>query len=99
MPRKRKSVEKALKQKGFKQVEGDHHYFIYWSQSGKKTAIKTRTSDSHNDIDDSIMSQMAKQCHLSNPEFKKLIDCPLKQPEYEKSLIEKKVIKLTENVN
>jgi hypothetical protein len=88
MPRKKSKVESALKSKGFKQTEGDHHWFVYVTIEGKKTAIKTKTSHTQKmkDISDSLLSLMAKQCHLSKDQFLNLVDCPLDQEEYEKIL-------------
>ena len=47
MPKDRKVVEAGLLKKGFRQREGDHHFFIYWSLSGKKSVAFTKTSHSH----------------------------------------------------
>ena len=44
MPLERSSVEAALTLKGFKKVEGDHTFFIYHSQAGKKSPVRTKTS-------------------------------------------------------
>jgi len=91
MPRDKAKVESSLKSKGFKKEEKDHHYFIYYTTEGKKTAIKTKTSHSKKvkDISDNILTQMAKQCHLDRPSFLELIDCTLDQNQYESYLKEK----------
>ena len=36
MPRPKSKVESGLLKKGFQESEGDHHYFIYFTQDGKK---------------------------------------------------------------
>lgn len=36
MPRAKSQVESGLSNKGFQKSEGDHHYFIYFTQDGKK---------------------------------------------------------------
>jgi hypothetical protein len=66
MPRQKTKVESALLSKGFQKSENDHHYFIYFTQNGKKTTAKTKTSHTKKmkDIPDNLLSQMAKQCHL-----------------------------------
>ena len=85
----RRDVERGLERKGFVRVEGDHHFFIYRTLQGKKSTIRTKTSHGMRQIDDSILSQMARQCRLSRTQFDKLIECPLAQEEYE-TLVEQK---------
>lgn len=94
MSRNKSKLEKSLLSKGFQKTEGDHHYFIYYTQDGKKTAIKTKTSHTKKmkEIPDNILSQMAKQCHLKKSEFLNLIDCPLSRDEYEQILQQKDII-------
>ncbi len=86
MQRPRKDVESALLNKGFKQRNSDHHYFIYFAADGRKTAVKTKTSHSPKakEIGDDLLSMMARQCHLTRPRFLDLVDCPLSREEYEK---------------
>lgn len=88
MPRPKVKVESALLAKGFCKSERDHHYFVYYTKDGKKTAIKTKTSHTKKmkEIPDNILSQMAKQCRLNNSEFKDLVDCTIGQAEYERLL-------------
>jgi hypothetical protein len=88
MPRKKIDVESALKRKGFKQTEGDHHWFVYVTFEGAKTTSKTKTSHTQKmkDISDNLLSQMARQCKLSKKDFLDLIDCPLSREAYEEIL-------------
>jgi hypothetical protein len=74
MPLERSAVAAALTFKGFKPIEGDHTFFIYYSESGKKSPVRTRTShgSGYKDISDGLVSQMAKQCKLTTKEFKDL---------------------------
>lgn len=44
-------------------------------------------------ISDNLLSQMAKQCHLTKNDFIDLIDCPLTQDKYEQILKDKDVLK------
>ena len=92
MPRKQNDVERSLKTKGFKQREGDHSYFNYYSTTGKETAIFTKTSHGAREIDDSLLGRMARQCKLSRADFDRLVDCPLDRDSYEIKLIEQKAI-------
>lgn len=87
MPRKQNDVEKSLLAKGFRAREGDHSYFNYYSRAGRKTAVFTKTSHGAREIDDNLLSRMAKQCKLSNKDFGLLIDCPLDRETYETKLI------------
>jgi len=87
MPRKQSDVEKSLQVKGFRAREGDHNYFNYYSKAGKKTAVFTKTSHGVREIDDSLLSRMAKQCKLSNKDFGLLIECPLDRDTFETKLI------------
>ena len=87
MPRKQNDVEKSLQAKGFRCREGDHNYFNYYSKAGKKTAVFTKTSHGSREIDESLLSLMARQCKLSNKDFGLLIDCPLDRDTYEAKLI------------
>jgi predicted RNA binding protein YcfA (HicA-like mRNA interferase family) len=90
MPRKQSDVERSLTAKGFVGPEkGDHNYFTYRSQAGKKTRVFTKTSHGAREIDDHLLSQMAKQCKLSNKDFGRLIDCPLNRATYESKLVER----------
>lgn len=88
MPRKKTTVETSLKKKGFEQTEGNHHFFVYVTTEGRKTAIRTKTSHTPKmkEIPDNLLSQMAKQCNLSKQEFLDLIDCPLTRDKYENIL-------------
>ncbi len=89
MPRNKQDVEQSLKRKGFMRKEGDHHYFVYHTMSGLKTAIFTKTSHTPKmrDIPDNLLGQMARQCRLSKSEFLDLVDCPLSREEYEAKVV------------
>ena len=91
MPRSKSTVESSLMKKGFQKLEKDHHYFVYVTLDGKRTTAKTKTSHTKKmkDIPDNLLSQMAKQCHLSKKEFFDLLDCPMDQNKYEKILSKK----------
>lgn len=88
MARKPNDVEKSLEKKGFQRKEGDHHYFNYYTKSGKKTRVFTKTSHGVKELDDSLLGMMSKQCKLNRHDFDRLIDCPLDRDSYERKLIE-----------
>lgn len=89
MSLERRVVEAALLAKGFRRVEGDHAFFIYYSSTGRKSPVRTKTSHGtgHRDIADVLIAQMAKQCRITNREFRDLVACPLSQQEYEAKLL------------
>ena len=85
--RERRDVEAGLERKGFERDERHHHYFIYWSLGGKKTAIRTRTShgSTHRTLGDALLSQMARQCgSIRKADFLDLVDCPLAREDFER---------------
>ena len=90
MPLERRGVEAALEAKGFVRVEGDHAFFIYYSQTGKKSPVRTKTSHGtgHKTIADAILSQMSRQCKVSAKQFRNLVLCPLSRSDYEAILVE-----------
>ncbi|GMO60917.1 MAG: hypothetical protein Ta2D_06660 [Rickettsiales bacterium] len=93
--RKAKDIIKAFNKKGFVEKEyGDHYYFVYYTVANQKTIIKTKLSrgSNHNEIGDSLLNPMAKQCFLDKKDFINLVDCPLSREEYEKKLKNKKVL-------
>ena len=83
MPRPRRSVMAALERKGFAASEGDHTYYIYHTADGRKTLAKTKVSHSGKDIADKVLGMMARQCRLTAPQFRDLVDCPLSREAYE----------------
>ena len=83
MPKPRRAVMAALERKGFAVSEGDHTYYIYHTADGRKTLAKTKVSHSGKDIADPILGMMARQCKLTAPQFRNLMDCPLSREAYE----------------
>ena len=94
MPRDKRKLEDALMHKGFERKEGDHHFFVYITQQGKKSSVRTKTSHTPKmkEIGDGLISQMAKQCHLNAKEFLCLVDCPLSREDYEKLLLAREAL-------
>lgn len=88
MPRGKRDVEAGLSGKGFRRDSRDHRVFIHYSFDGRRTAVRTKTSHgtSTRTIGDDLLSQMARQCHLSRGDFLRLIDCPMSRDEYEDKL-------------
>ena len=86
-----KQIDKALRKKGFEKKEGDHNFY-YYINNGKRTNIFTKTSHSASEINDSLISRMAKQTHLDKSQFTKLIECTLSGEKYKEILIEKNLL-------
>lgn len=82
---KRAVVESALDAKGFRRRERDHSYFVYYTEEGTKTPVRTKTSHGKGgaDIPNNLIGLMAKQCKLRVTDFRALVDCSLSQAEYE----------------
>lgn len=83
MTRKQSEVEAGLVRKGFRETDTHHRYFVYHTEAGLKSRIRTKTSHGGRDLDDWLLGQMAKQCGVSRKDFLDLVDCPLDQTAYE----------------
>ena len=94
MPLKRGDVEAALESKGFVRRESDHSHFTYCTERGVQTLVRTKTSHGRRsaDIGDRLLSRMAKQCHLSNRQFRNFVDCSLSRHGYERELVAKDIL-------
>lgn len=85
---KRAAVESALEAKGFRRRESHHSYFVYYTEEGVKTPIRTKTSHGPGgaDVPNTLIGRMARQCRLRTADFRALVECPLSQTEYEELL-------------
>ncbi|MHB8561015.1 MAG: type II toxin-antitoxin system HicA family toxin [Thermoplasmataceae archaeon] len=83
---KTEEIKQSLLKKGFILKEGDHSYFVFY-HSGKATGIFTKVSHGSTPPGKDILSKIKRQLHFSSQkDFEKLIDCPMKQEEYENYL-------------
>lgn len=91
MPIDKRDIERGLRKKGFEESSGDHRYFTYHSQEGKKSRSWTKTSHSPKEksLSSARIKQMAQQCGLNAAEFMELIECPMDRDAYE-SLMKKR---------
>jgi hypothetical protein len=89
----REIIKESLQRKGFQLKDGNHMFFIYYSQDGKKTSVHTKMSRGakYKILTDNLLAQMSKQCKLSKTDFLNLVDCPLTREEYEGRLREQKI--------
>lgn len=91
--RAKRDVEAGLKKKGFRQDEGDHHWYTYWTEDGKKTPVHTKTSHGNTkDLGDHLIGQMSRQIGLTKAKFLDLVDCPLSREAYNEILVEQDCI-------
>lgn len=90
VPLDRRDVEAGLERKGFVLAERDHRFFTYYNTAGQKTSVWTKTSlgTGYKTLSDDLIGKMAKQCGLTNKQFKDLIACPLSQDQMEAILIQ-----------
>ncbi len=85
--RESRAIRSQLSRKGFQEVDRHHVYLIYMTLDGKKTNIKTRLSHGSNQtVQTRLLGKMARQCHLNMNHFLRLVDCDMKQDEYEQYL-------------
>ena len=94
MQRDKYQLECSLERKGFQKQERHHHFFIYFTIDGKKTNIRTKTSHTQKrkTIGNPLLKEISRQCCLTKSQFLDLIDCPLNREQYEKILIENKIL-------
>lgn len=82
---KRRTVEKSLKEKGFRCEKNRNHRYYYFWYKGKKTIIRTKisTGTKHKDYTFNLISFMKLQLKLLNlREIKGLLECPMGIEEY-----------------
>ena len=84
----KKDIESGLPKKGFIKEQGKKHIkFFYYDKNGEKTSVITVMSrGSYKEIGDRVVSDMAKQCRLSNGEFVDLVECSLSHEDYDQHL-------------
>lgn len=86
-----RETENNLKRKGFVRINTDHIRLEFW-HNGKLTRVRTKLSHNSQEINDYLISQMAKQVCLTRKQFIGLADCTVTQAEYEKVLKERGII-------
>ena len=87
---KGRATNRNLLKKGFQKSNNDHHWFEFWH----KGIFVTKTKTSHNDQDiyDSLIISMSKQCKVSKDFFKKFAKCEKSKDDYVKELEANKII-------
>lgn len=72
----------ALVNKGFERVEGKHHTMFRLIVSGSRTAIRTRISHGQRRVDDWLLSEIARELHLSKQELLRFVECEIDHEHY-----------------
>ena len=79
--RKAKLVAARLTQKfGF--AEQPQHHMYYVLEVDGTVAARTHMSHGETDIDDFLPGKMARQCHVSGPQFQRTIDGTMSNAQY-----------------
>ena len=84
-----RSIDSALRKKGFsRDSDGDHVNYYFLCRNSKRSSVKTKMSHGMmgSTIDDNIFSRMAHQLHLTKKQFLDLIDCLLDEEVYSEIL-------------
>lgn len=85
--RKASIVQSALEKKGMT-AQHKHHVMLRKKVDGV-TMLVTRISHGVAEINDTIASQMAKQCGLKLAEFHQLVDCTMSGEEWDRLVKER----------
>jgi len=99
MPIDRRDIETALEKKGFTRTsDGDHRYFTFYTEGGKKTSVWTKTShgSAYKTLGDKLISAMAKQCGMTNAQFQQFVECTISHKGLETILVQNARIKVSE---
>lgn len=80
---KARKIRSALTGKGFERSEGGPHE-MYSMRVDGKIVVSTNMSrgSSHEEIGKKLLSQMAKQLHMSNRQFRDYLDCKYSYEDY-----------------
>ena len=72
----------ALVNKGFERVEAKHHTLFRLVAGGSRTSIRTRISHGQRKVDDSLLSAIARELHLSKRDLPRFIQCEIGHEQY-----------------
>lgn len=89
-----KKAYQHLKSKGFQEATNksiDHKWLEFWYE-GKLTRIKTKMSHGFKEIDDSLISLMARQTYLTSKQFRSMAECTISEIQYIELLKQQNII-------
>ncbi len=84
-----RTIEAALLKKGFlKESDGDHIRYYFPNKARTDWVVRTKISHGMQGktIDSWLLTQMARQLHLTKAQFLELIDCTLSEEDYREIL-------------
>jgi hypothetical protein len=90
-PYKVRDIESALQKKGFLK-KTTHHKLFYLCINDRITGIHTFISHGLFEYNDTLLSKMKHQMHLSGNELDAFIKCPLTSEEYVAILNERGIL-------
>jgi hypothetical protein len=82
-------LSSALVSKGFERVEASHHTMFWLMVRGTRRGIRTRISHGQRKADDWLLSEVARELHLSKRELLQLIECQISGDDYARLMIER----------
>lgn len=83
--RSTRAIIAALRSKGA-EVRQSHHAMVTKRIDGV-TVVVTRVSHGRKDVSKGVVRAMAKQCHLTLPQFLDLVDCPLNEDDWNELIL------------
>ena len=90
-----REVERSLARKGWRRRASHHVYYRYVTLAGRLTTIRTKISHGSRSrqLSRPLVARMARQCHLTNEEFERLVACPMSQDAFEAQMKAEGVIR------
>lgn len=77
------TIEAGLSNKGFEMTDSRHRRFVFVTDSGRKTPVKTMTSHGSDKVlCASLVAKMARQCKLPTKDFEKMVSCRIPKAQY-----------------
>lgn len=82
--RKRRIIIQNLKSKGFIEERDRDHIVLKFFNDGVYAGIRTKLSHGSKsaEIDEELISRMAKQCKVTKKQFVGLVECTVSQADY-----------------
>ncbi len=79
-------VRSALLAKGFVERDGDHEYFHFRAPGRTKTF--TKISHGAREVEDNLITQMARQMRLTRKQFAEFVECTMTGEKYSELMAE-----------
>ena len=82
---------RVLRAKGFQRAKHGGDKMLEFWVDGRKVLF-TFVSHGSGECKDYHVGMMAKQCRLAKPQFRRLVECPMKEDEYVRRLREQDLV-------